>query len=42
MVLGQTDKAAAALHGAEQAFANSPADLDTIKKAAQALGVPGG
>lgn len=41
MVLGQTDKAASAYHDALRAFAGAPAELDAIKKAAQALGVPG-
>jgi cytochrome c-type biogenesis protein CcmH len=41
MVLGESDKAASAYRDAEQAFAGSPGDLDTLKKAAQALGVPG-
>jgi cytochrome c-type biogenesis protein CcmH len=41
MVLGVTDKAAAAYDDARVAFAKSPNDLDEIKKAAQSLGVPG-
>ena len=41
MVLGETDKAAAAYHDAKVAFANSPNDLDALQKAAQSLGIPG-
>ncbi|HUO92624.1 MAG TPA: c-type cytochrome biogenesis protein CcmI [Rhizomicrobium sp.] len=41
MVLGETDKAAAAYHDARDAFANSPTDLDALQKAAQSLGIPG-
>jgi cytochrome c-type biogenesis protein CcmH len=41
MVLGETDKAAAAYHDAKVAFANSPGDLDALQKAAQSLGIPG-
>jgi cytochrome c-type biogenesis protein CcmH len=41
MVLGETDKAAAAYHDARVAFANSPTDLDALQKAAQSLGIPG-
>ena len=41
MVLGETDKAAAAYHDAKVTFANSPNDLDQLQKAAQSLGIPG-
>ncbi|HKD22812.1 MAG TPA: c-type cytochrome biogenesis protein CcmI [Rhizomicrobium sp.] len=41
MVLGEADKAAEAYRDARVAFANSPNDLDTLKKAAQSFGVPG-
>lgn len=41
MVLGETDKAAAAYRDAKVAFANSPNDLDALQKAAQSLGIPG-
>ena len=41
MILGETDKAAAAYRDAKVAFANSPSDLDALQKAAQSLGIPG-
>lgn len=41
MILGETDKAAAAYRDAKAAFANSPSNLDALQKAAQSLGIPG-
>ena len=41
MVLGQTGEAAAAYRDARNAFAGSPGDQQTLRQAAQQLGVPG-
>jgi len=41
MVLGQTSEAQAALREANRAFAGSPGDQQTLRQAAQQLGVPG-
>ncbi|HEX5776356.1 MAG TPA: hypothetical protein VFX95_06715, partial [Caulobacteraceae bacterium] len=41
MVLGETDKAAAAYRDARQAFASDPRQLAALQQAARELGVPG-
>lgn len=41
MVLGQTSEAQAALRDANRAFAGSPGDQQSLRQAAQQLGVPG-
>jgi cytochrome c-type biogenesis protein CcmH len=41
MVLGEMDKATAALHDATSAFAESPQQQNALRDQARSLGVPG-